>query len=70
MVISSLFYVGIISGNPRSFLFQGSLSLDPCGLSLFLYGMVTSAAGGLLLCSRMSILAGILVVGMCDMTIF
>ena len=70
MAMSSLSCVGIASGNPGCFLFRGAKSLDPSGLPLFLCGMTTSAAGGLLMCSGMSILAGVLATGMCDLTIF
>ena len=66
MAISSLSCVGIVSDNPGCFFFRGAKSLDPSDLP----GMATSAAGGLLLCSGMSILAGVLAAGMCDLTIF
>ena len=68
--MSTLSCVGIVSGNPGCFLFRGAKSLDPSGLPLFLCGMTTLAAGGLLLCSGMSILAGVLAAGMCDLIIF
>ena len=46
------------------------MSLNPSGLPRFLCGMATSTASGLLMCSGMSILAGVLAAGMCDLTIF
>ena len=68
MAMSLLSCGGIVSGDPGVLLLRGTLSFEPCGLPL--YGFATSVVGGLLLCSTMSILAGVLAAWMCDLTIF